>query len=203
MVSKEQARHYNRHRNAAPSYSVGDVVLLSSDGIHWPAFSESPPAAIPNYFGPFAVLAVDNEKENVTLQLPQSFKQTRIHPVFHVSKLKPFHNRVDVFPNFSDSFDRPDSVSVNSDGDSLFAIDKILNKRVRHGHSEYLVHFKGYPDSHAQWEPLTPSNRSSWESDWPLLLKYDSSIGPFQPVVVSKPRRSTRLTSSRSVHFPV
>ena len=144
---------------------------------------------------------MDNAKDNITLKLPHSLEQTRIHPVFHVSKLKPFHARTDLFPEFSDSFDRPVAVSINSDGEALFEIDKILNKRVRHGHPEYLVHFKGYPDSHAQWEPLTPSNRSSWESDWQLLFKYDPSVGPSQPIAASKPRRSPSLTSTPSVKF--
>ncbi len=79
----------------------------------------------------------------------------------------------------------------------IIAIDQSLDKRIRHGHSECLVCFKGYPDSHAQWEPLTASNRSSWESDWSLLFQYDPSVGPFRPVLASHPRRSKRLAPIR------
>jgi hypothetical protein len=193
---QEQTKHYNNRRKQAPSYSVGDVVLLSSDGIHWPAYSDSPSSAIPKFYGPFQVLAVDNEKENVTLMLPDSLAKTRLHPVFHVSKLKPFHDRLDAFPDFVESFSRPQAVSSNQEGEELFEIDRILNKRIRNKHPEYLVHFKGYPDSHAQWEPLTKSNRHTWESDWSLLLEFDPSVGPFNVNSNSSNvplRRSSRL----------
>ena len=39
-AQQEQTRQYNRRRKKYPSYAVGDVVLLSSEGINWPAFLE-------------------------------------------------------------------------------------------------------------------------------------------------------------------
>ena len=75
-----------------------------------------------------------------------------------------------------------------------------MQKRVRHGHSEYQIHFKGYPPTHLQWEPLTANNRHTWESDWHLLRSFDPSVGPFSststtplnPPITPTLRRSTR-----------
>jgi hypothetical protein len=110
--------------NPKPIWQILEIPY--SEGIHWPAYSDSPSASIPKFYGPFQVLAVDNEKENVTLLLPASLAKTRIHPVFHVSKLKPFHDRLDVFPDFVDSFSRPPAVSYNQEGEELFEIDRVL-----------------------------------------------------------------------------
>ena len=97
-------------------------------------------------------------------------------------------------------------MELNDDGTELFAIDRILKKRIRNNHPEYLVHFKGYPDSHNQWEALTPTNRHTWADDWSLLFAFDNSVGTFVPSssTVSlpnpcPPRRSVRFRSSFGV----
>ena len=116
-----------------------------------------------------------------------------------MSKLKPFHSRLQAFGTDTDTFTRPDPVAVNSEGAELFAIDKILDKRIRYKHPEYLVHFTGYPDSHVQWEALTPANRTTWEDDWALLQQFDPSVGPFRSSEL--PSRSHPRRSTRSVRF--
>ena len=91
--------------------------------------------------------------------MPKFISSTRVYPTFHTSKLRPFHNRTKVFPSLTDTFDRPPPIATNGLGKQLFEIDKILQKRVRHGHFEYQIHFKGYPPTHLQWEPFTANNR--------------------------------------------
>jgi transposase InsO family protein len=197
-AQQEQNRQYNRRRQAAPSYTVGDSVLLSSNGINWPDFSESPSSSIPEYLGPFTVTAVDSALDNITLALPTFITSKRVHPTFHVSKLKPFHSRTTVLPQLPDLFPRPAPIGYNDNGEELFEIDRILQKRIRHGHPEYQVHYTGYPSTHLQWEPLTPQNRHTWESDWSLLQSFDPSLGPFSPT--SSPLR--RSTHSSPSHTP-
>ena len=76
---------------------------MSSEGINWPAFYAALSASTPNYFGPFTVITVDPTRDNVTIQLPEAHLQNRIHPTFHVSKLKPFHDRLQAFGANNDS----------------------------------------------------------------------------------------------------
>ena len=39
---------------------------------------------------------------------------------------------------------------------NLFEVDRILKKQIRHGKTEYLLGFKGYPDSHNEWQVFQP-----------------------------------------------
>lgn len=176
---------------------MGDSVLLSSNGINWPVFSESPSSSIPEYLGPFTVTAVDSALDNITLALPTFITSKRVHPTFHVSKLKPFHSRTTVLPQLPDLFARTAPIGYTDNGEELFAIDRILQKRIRHGHPEYQVHYTCYPSTHLQWEPLTPQNRHTWESDWSLLQSFDPSLGPFSPTSIPL-RRSTRSSPSHT-----
>jgi hypothetical protein len=61
--SQEQSRdQYNRHRSPAPKYKEGDLVMLSSDDIHWPSETNTPEAFKAKYIGPLRVKSVDLQK---------------------------------------------------------------------------------------------------------------------------------------------
>jgi hypothetical protein len=79
------------------------------------------------------------------LALPKEL--SRIHNVFHVSLLEPWHSR-------NGSKDLP--MLVTLDDDSLlpeYEVEKILEHRMRKGQKEYFVKWKGWPESYNQWEP--------------------------------------------------
>ncbi len=79
----------DRHRSRPPVYVVGQKVWLSTKNI--PLRSVSNKLA-PKFIGPFAVTEIISPVA-VRLNLPPAYR--RIHPTFHVSKIKPvFRSRI-------------------------------------------------------------------------------------------------------------
>ena len=68
----------------------------------------------------------------------------KLHPVFHVSLLKPAFGNLPV----------PRAPVFSADSDT-FEVEKILAKRLSHGGVKYLVMWKGYNLWDATWEPIT------------------------------------------------
>ena len=90
------------------------------------------------FTGPFKVLKQVG-KVAYKLELPHSMK---VHPVFHVSLLKPYHG---------DPVPPPSPIVV--DGEEEYIIDKIIKHRVLRGKMHYLVRWKGYDQSSDEWLP--------------------------------------------------
>ncbi len=79
----------DRHRSKPPVYVAGQKVWLSTKNI--PLRSVSNKLA-PKFIGPFTVTKIISPVA-VRLKLPPVYR--RIHPVFHVSKIKPvFYSRI-------------------------------------------------------------------------------------------------------------
>lgn len=192
---EHQSKQYNKKRSKSPPYKRGEVVYLDSEGINWPSYSNSPSESIPNYLGPFEIVHVDHDRDNVTLRLPNNAPKN-LHPVFHVSKLKPAISRNMVFPDFVEVHSRPDPVRVSDTGTEFYEVEKIIQARTRHKRTEFLVKFQGYPDSHNEWYPFIPSQWEDWKDDWHHIIAFDPSFARFRPVSSASPapRRSHRLT---------
>jgi hypothetical protein len=82
-AQKQQQRQANKHRRDHV-FTVGDMVMLSTE--HLSVGKHAGNKVLPKYIGPFAVVQVINPVA-VKLQLPPQY--ARLHPVFHVSLLKP------------------------------------------------------------------------------------------------------------------
>ena len=77
----------------------------------------------------------------------------------------------------------------------MFGLDGlVLDKRVlkKSKKVEYLLGFKGYPDSHNQWYPFNPNSHADWSQEWHLLQAFDPSVGAFTDSTPTPVRRSTR-----------
>jgi hypothetical protein len=99
----------------------------------------------PKRHGPFQVIK-EVSPVAYQLRLPASW---RIHDVFHVSLLSPYREMTAHGPNFTRP--PPDLIS----GEEEYEVEAILNHR-RHGRSrtlQYLIKWKGYPNSNNTWEP--------------------------------------------------
>jgi len=169
-----QKRYYDKcHREV--SFTTGEQVLLRSKNIHMRTAQgrRSTPKLLPKWLGPFTV---DKPVGAVSykLDLPASMK---IHPVFHVSLLKPYLSDGRVQP--------PGPILV--DGEAYFTIERVLdhrvNKRRRHAAQiEYLVKWLDYGAEHNSWEP--ESSLLDVESG-DTLLRYWDYVGLEPPASVT------------------
>ena len=108
-----------------------------------------------------------------TLEFPQNLFHGRFWPTFHVSHLKPYHNRSNTFPTWHDEYDRPAPVAHSETGTPMFTVDHILDHKPHgKGKFRFLIGFAGYPDSHNEFHLFDPANPSDWEAEWPLLQAY-------------------------------
>ena len=85
---------------------------------------------------------------------------SRIHPVFHVSKLKSYRDGSASFPDRPIAVTRPPAELLDDTNEQAWEVDRVVNKRQRRVKrgcttrtiTEYLVLWKGYPDYEATWE---------------------------------------------------
>nr|CAN67851.1 hypothetical protein VITISV_020214 [Vitis vinifera] len=101
------------------------------------------------YEGHFPILGKVG-KVSYRVELPLRLK---IHPVFHVSYLKPYHGDKDD-PSRGLSKRAPTAVVTSYDKEVEHIIaDRIIRRRGVPPAMEYLVKWKGLPESEASWEP--------------------------------------------------
>ena len=128
-----------KHKDT-PKYQVGDQVWLEGHHLR----TNQPTAKLaPRRHGPFKVIQVMSDV-NYCLELPT---QWSIHPVFHTDLLTPYRETLTHGRNYQ----RPPPELVN--GEEEYEVEKILDSRHfgRRRKLQYLIKWKGYPDSENQW----------------------------------------------------
>jgi hypothetical protein len=83
-----QAYYANNRRSDEPKILEGSKVYLSTTDLNLPKSRARKLA--PRFIGPFLVLKANPRTSTYTLELPPSLTQRRIHPTFHVSRLRLF-----------------------------------------------------------------------------------------------------------------
>jgi len=123
-------------------YSTGDQVWLEGKNLCLPYQATK---LAPKRYGPFKIIK-EISPVAYQLALPLTWK---IHNTFHASLLSPYCETTAYCPNFS----RPPPDLINDE--EQYEVEQICN----HWHFgcnrtlQYLIHWKGYPNSDDMWEP--------------------------------------------------
>ena len=148
-AQQQQARYANKKRQDV-KFQVGDKVLLSTANLNNELRA---PKLMQRYVGPFSIVRVVND---VAYELALPASMSRVHPTFHVSKLKRWaRDSSERFPGREQDLAPPPPVI--DEGEEKWEVERIVDKRSRRaGRStitEYLVLWKGYPEHEKSWEP--------------------------------------------------
>ena len=132
-----------------PRFQIGDMVFLNGRNVR----SIRPSAKLDQcMLGHFQVIGTTPSPLAFRLDFPDM----AIHPVFHVNLLEPVRPG-----HVNQRQDPPPRIEV--DGELEYFIDRIIGSRFNsttHA-SEYLVHWRGYPDSENSWEPSANLSHTS------------------------------------------
>jgi hypothetical protein len=153
LAKANQEKNANKSRRDV-QYNVGDQVLLSAHHINLASQANRPSKKLQHRFiGPYKIIKKISTVA-YKLELPESLK---IHPVFHVSLLRPYQDPM----TFSDRPPvTPPPAPITIDDAPEYEVERILDHRTRRRHLEYLVKWVGYPEYDASWEPETNLNNA-------------------------------------------
>ena len=153
-AQEQQTKYYNQHHRDI-TFQLNDKILLDSSHIN---FQHGTKKLLEKYIGPYRIIEIIS-KTAYRINLPVKF---RIHNVFHISKLKPYHE-TDKFPNRVQN-DRPES-KIQINGDDAYEVEYIVNKRIRQKKIQYEVKWLNYPSWENSWEPIDNLKQSQQAID--------------------------------------
>ena len=132
--------YYDQHKDSVP-FKVGDLVLLKGRDLK---IRQSSAKLSAKNYGPYEIVEKVGDVD-FRLALPP---KNKVHPVFHSSKLIPYHT--DEIGDRNPS--KPDPIEV--EGHDEYEVEHVLDSRINRGYIQYLVKWKGYDVSDATWEPV-------------------------------------------------
>jgi hypothetical protein len=158
LRAQQRQTHYANLKRRELLLVLGQSVLLSTEHLQLKD-KDRTKKLMGKFIGPFKVKRIVSPVA-YELDLPLNM---HIHPVFHVSKLKPLKSssESDYPGRASAELSRPPPELVNEDGDEVWEVERIVKERsTRRGRNgvmrtEYLVKWVGYPEWEMTWEPAS------------------------------------------------
>ncbi|KAI3458616.1 hypothetical protein Pfo_015279, partial [Paulownia fortunei] len=146
---RRRMKKWADERRRPQEFNIGDPVLVKLLPQQFKALRGMHKGLVRRYEGPFPIVAKVG-KVSYRIDLPSSLK---IHLVFHVSMLKPYHGDEED-PSRGQSHRAPPVVTKSYDKE----IEEVLTKKTVRQRgvrpcSQYLIKWKGLPESEATWEP--------------------------------------------------
>lgn len=133
----------DRHRRPPPRYVCGQKVWLSTKDL---SLREPSRKLAPRFIGPYSISKVINP---VTIKLKLPLSLGRVHPVFHVSKVKPV-----MFARYNPPVSAPNPPAPRLvDGAPVYTVKRLLDSRRRGRGFQYLVDWEGYGPDERSWVP--------------------------------------------------
>jgi len=158
-----QTYHANKLRRDDPQLKLGALVYLATKNLALPKGRAS--KLLPKFIGPYAILSMDERKSVYELDLPDILRKRRIHPKFHITRIKP-HNANDdaVFPHRDVSvyYDFGNDTEKEWNVESIIGHEWINNKSIR-------FHVR-WELGDTTWEPLSICNELTAMDDYCVLL---------------------------------
>ena len=154
--------NHDKRVKAPPPFKPGDLVWLNRTNVKTSRPSQKLDV---RRLGPFKVLkAVGESKIAFRLELPP---QMRIHPVFHVRLLEPYH------VNKIEGRTQPPPPPEIIDGVEEYVVEEVLDSRIVRGKLKYYVDWEGYTAEERTWEPAehltgTPDLVARFHHRYPL-----------------------------------
>ncbi|KAG8380924.1 hypothetical protein BUALT_Bualt06G0067200 [Buddleja alternifolia] len=139
-------------------FNTGDKVLIKLIPQQFKAFRGMHKGLVRKYEGPYPVVAKVG-KVSYLLDLPSTLK---IHPVFHVSMLRPYQEDEED-PSRGESHRAPPVVTKSFDKEIEEVLShKVVRRRGVKPTTHYFIKWKGLPESEATWE----SQDDLWQDTW-------------------------------------
>src|SRR6266481_4211465 len=134
--------YYNRNRQVAPEYKVGDKAWLSLQNYS----SNHPMKKLDHkWASPFTITKVISP---ATIKLCLSTREKNIHPVISISSIRPY-----MLDDIAKCLQPPQPGPVIVNDQEEYEVKEVLDSRSRWGKLWYLVKFIGWSHSDNMWLP--------------------------------------------------
>ena len=139
-AARQRQKAYADARRSERSFAVGDEVLLSTKNIRLK--TPGTQKLMPRYVGPFKIKKRISEVA-YELELPAAVR--RVHPIFHVSLLRPYPvNAAGRRP------DQPMPLLLDEEGD-WYEVEAVIADRMSRGKRQYLIKWTNFDEIHNEW----------------------------------------------------
>lgn len=182
-IQQQQKKFYDRNRTTT-QLEKDDLVLLDREGIAVGSSYSLP------FIGPFKILE-RCENSNYKLELPDTMR--RLHPEFHISKLRKYEE-----PTHGLQKRRLRPLPDVIDGDEEYEVQSILKQRYFKGHKEYLVRWKGYDASEDSWENGNELRRHAND----IVNEYELAASPIPKRKTTPPKPKQKTAPPRRSKRP-